>query len=494
MLPVTLPSLIPATAPQAPALTPGTVMQAMVAQLIDELTLRLQIPGGATLDVKTDMPLPPGTRVQLAVEGTLAQPKILLTPLPASQPASAASASSSPPSPSTAAAPSGSMSPSLSAPQAPPSSPLPTSLPMSAPGTRQPEAAARILSTPLPGVAPGIEPVRPFSVSAPPLMPAAAAVPKALQAAVTAMVRDAVAKQTGLAPLMADVERALARPDLPPPVRAAAVQLLGLRLPTDVPVGGPEIKAALIRSGIAGDPSTLLPEQGKGLTAALTTLKAALTSWIADSDSTPDPKAALPGAAPMAAPLPVPQRANLPPPHRLGPTLAQPPAAPSLPEDLSPREAAAHLLGKTEGALARQTLLQIASLPDETNRAEQSGPRLTLDIPLATPQGTGVAQLRIEREAARRKGPDIRPVWRAHFSIDIEPIGPVHASIALFGERAAVTLYAERDDSATRLREGLPILEAGLRDAAFETGELRCRAGAPSAPPSDPGLFVDQAS
>ena len=105
-----------------------------------------------------------------------------------------------------------------------------------------------------------------------------------------------------------------------------------------------------------------------------------------------------------------------------------------------------------------------------------------------------MAQLRIEREAAWRKGPDIRPVWRAHFSIDIEPIGPVHASIALFGERAAVTLYAERDDSAARLREGLPILEAGLKDAAFETGELHCRAGAPSAPPSDPGLFVDQAS
>src|SRR5688572_26610451 len=123
MLPVTLPSLVPATAPQVPALTLGAVMQAMVTQLIDELTLRLQIPGGATLDVKTDMPLPPGTRVQLAVEGTIAQPKILLTPLPASQPASAASASSSPQSPSTATAPSGATPPSISTPSmsAPPS-------------------------------------------------------------------------------------------------------------------------------------------------------------------------------------------------------------------------------------------------------------------------------------------------------------------------------------------------------------------------------------
>ena len=44
------------------------------------------------------------------------------------------------------------------------------------------------------------------------------------------------------------------------------------------------------------------------------------------------------------------------------------------------------------------------------------------------------------------------------------------------------------------LREGLPVLEAGLNDAALEAGELLCRAGAPSAPRSAPGLFVDQAS
>ena len=158
MLPVTLPSLIPATAPQAPVLTPGTVMQAMVAQLIDELTLRLQIPGGATLDVKTDMPLPPGTRVQLAVEGTLAQPKILLTPLPASQPASAVSATSSPQSPSTGPTPSGSMPPSTSAPQALSSSPLPAS--MLPPATRPGETPARAAAaTPSPGVASGMIPV-----------------------------------------------------------------------------------------------------------------------------------------------------------------------------------------------------------------------------------------------------------------------------------------------------------------------------------------------
>lgn len=460
---VTLQSLISATAPQAgaPVLQPGTVMQAMVAQLLDELNVRLQLPGGATLDVKTDLPLPPGTRVQIAVEGTAAQPKILLTPLP-----SAASSS--------------------------PASQTPQALSASMPVAARPGIAAATLA----------ETGKLLSATAQPLAPETMSAPKqALQAAVAAMVRDAVVKQNGLAPLMADVEAALARPDLPAPVRAAATQLLALRVATNAPVTAPDIKAALVRSGIAGDPAILQPAlpAGSDLKAALQTLKDALTNWMAADEGAADPKAAAAAAKaamPLASPLQLPQRAALPPPHRMAPTMPQPPGPASLPEDASARDAAQHLLGKTDGALARQTLLQIASLPDDLvgSRAEQAGPRLTLDIPFVTPQGTGVAQLRIEQEPSRRDGPDIRPGWRANFSIDLEPIGPVHASIALFGDRAAVTLYAERDDSAAALREGLPILEAGLKEAAFEAGELRCRSGAPSGPHPAPGLFVDQAS
>lgn len=477
MPPVTLQSLISAAAPQAsaPALTPGTVIQAMVAQLLDELTMRLQIPGGATLDVKADQPLPQGTRVQISVEGTLAQPKILLTPLPQQTSAQSLPASSLPA--------------------------TTTANAQTLPNPASPNLAASIAS----GVA-SAESSSAKSLNAKPLpaavqsvLPDMAAAPKqALQAAVTAMVRDAVAKQTGLAPLMADVEAALTRTDLPQPVRAAAIELLSLRMPTSAPVTAPDIKAAVISSGIAGDPATLQPAQtgGNDLKAALQTLKDALTNWIASEEGV-DPKAAAARpATPLATPLQIPQRATLPPPHRLAQTVPQPPLPASLPDEASAREAAQHLLNKTDGALARQTLLQIASLPEDRNalRLEQSAPRLTLDIPLLTPQGTGVVQLRIEQEASKREGPDIRPLWRANFSIDLEPIGPVHASIALFGERAAVTLYAERDDSAQMLREGLPILEAGLNDAALEAGELRCRAGAPSAARSAPGLFVDQAS
>jgi len=70
----------------------------------------------------------------------------------------------------------------------------------------------------------------------------------------------------------------------------------------------------------------------------------------------------------------------------------------------------------------------------------------------------------------------------------------VHATIALIGERATVMIHAERTDSADRLRGGLALLQAGLREAALDPGDIHCRAGTPAAAPAAPGLFVDHAS
>ena len=92
--------------------------------------------------------------------------------------------------------------------------------------------------------------------------------------------------------------------------------------------------------------------------------------------------------------------------------------------------------------------------------------------------------------------------WLVRFSIDLPEIGPVHARIALTGERATVTLNAERAESAELLTVGLPLLDAGLRGAQLEPGDLRCRTGGTDAnrggaarpQRAAPGMFVDQAS
>ncbi len=322
-----------------------------------------------------------------------------------------------------------------------------------------------------------------------------------MQALAEIIVRDAAARQNGLAPLYADLEAALTRPgaELPQPVREAANLLMALRLDpgTGADLSASDIKSALAQAGLATGAATDTLVAGADLKTTLLTLQDALATWV-DQAATAAPEAN-PGAAQLpAGPA---QQAMHPaplPPFRGAPTVPQAPVEASLPPDAQPLDVALHLLTATNAALARHTLLQIASLPDAPGgspRGDQAT-RATFDIPLVAPQGTGVVQIRIEHDDERRSGPELRgPTWRARFSIEVEPIGKVQASIALIGDRANVTLHAERVGSADRLRGGLPLLQSGLREAALDPGDIQCRTGSPAAAAAAaPGLFVDHAS
>jgi hypothetical protein len=174
----------------------------------------------------------------------------------------------------------------------------------------------------------------------------------------------------------------------------------------------------------------------------------------------------------------------------------QPPVQPGALDMMPLREAGMRLLAETDAALSRHTMLQIASLPDDPSapRSADNAQRLVIDIPLLTPQGTAIMQLRIEREEKRNAKGKKATVWQAMFSIDTEPLGPVHARVAMVGETANVSLFAERKDSATALRDHIPLLQAGLAEAAVEPGDILCATGAPAQPAAAPGLFVDRAS
>ena len=333
--------------------------------------------------------------------------------------------------------------------------------------------------------------------SAPDLAPAADpdSVVRSLAAAI---VRDAAARQNGLAPLYADLEAVLARPgtEIPDAVRTAANLLLGLRLDPGAALDADAIKTALLQAGLAltADADAGTAPAASDLETALLSLRDALQSWAEAASAGSDPAAE---PQPSMDQLSATTHAPPPPPYRNAPTVAQAPAAASLPAEVEPHALALNLLTATDAALARHTLLQIASLPDGpaagAARADQSPTRATFDIPFVAPPGTGVIQIRIEHEAPRRQGGDVGPTWRASFSIDFEPIGPVHASIALMGERAAVSIRAARPESVDRLRSSVALLEAGLREVALDPGEIHFR-GPPAPEPASPGLFVDQAS
>jgi hypothetical protein len=188
-----------------------------------------------------------------------------------------------------------------------------------------------------------------------------------------------------------------------------------------------------------------------------------------------------------------------PPPFRGALPAAQPVASPSLAPDTPFGATAHHLLGDTDAAIARQTLLQVASLPDRIDPAnpqiDTASPRWHFEIPLATQQGTAMAQFEISREG----GGDVeteaaKRVWRARFSLDIEPAGPVHALISLIGDKTSVRMWAERPATAAQLRAGVPQLSQALSRAELLPGDIVIQDGTPpQAAPARAGHFLDRA-
>jgi hypothetical protein len=192
-------------------------------------------------------------------------------------------------------------------------------------------------------------------------------------------------------------------------------------------------------------------------------------------------------------------RSNVPPPPVSGALpAAQPVMAAKLLSNSSSETAMHHLLADTDGAIARQTLLQVASLPDRvdtaTGRVDQAGPRWNFEIPFATPQGTAMAQFEISRDGGGNEVDTAKRVWRARFSLDVEPAGPVHALVSLSGERTSVRIWAERPATTAQLRAGAAQLSQALSKAELQPGDIVIRDGTPpqSAPPRA-GHFLDRA-
>ncbi|ULK98653.1 flagellar hook-length control protein FliK [Bradyrhizobium sp. I71] len=188
-----------------------------------------------------------------------------------------------------------------------------------------------------------------------------------------------------------------------------------------------------------------------------------------------------------------------PPPFRGALPAPQSISAPSLAPD-TPLAATVHrLLDDTDAAIARQTLLQIASLPDRIDasghRIDPAVPHWNFEIPFATPQGTAMAQFEISRDGGNESGDSAQRTWRARFSLNVEPAGPVHALITLNGDKTFVRMWAERPATAQQLRAGVGELSQALTRAELKPGDIVVRDGPPPQPaPARAGHFLDRAT
>lgn len=225
---------------------------------------------------------------------------------------------------------------------------------------------------------------------------------------------------------------------------------------------------------------------------------------ITRSPDDAEPQVATGSARTFAATSPAGNAASSPPPFRGAAPAAQPIAQASLLPDAAPKDVGQHLLEQTDGAIARQTLLQAASLPDRTDAAgtqfnsqvtDTSSQRWNFEIPFATPQGTALAQFEIERDGSGNQAEAAaQKVWRARFTLNIEPTGPVHALVSLVGDKTAVRMWAERPETAAKIRASRTDLVQALRAAELEPGDIVVSGGAPPQGPARAGHFLDRAS
>ena len=307
--------------------------------------------------------------------------------------------------------------------------------------------------------------------------PPVAAAPSPPTAVETAL-QTAVSRQGGLAPLLADLAIAVQTPTLPGAVHDAAARVLALQPSLAQAPTGADLKQALAQSGLMLEARLVADgtPPPADLKAALLVLREAL-----QASTTPSAQ-------------PAPTQPSPPPPYRGGPVQAQPAVAPTLPADPTAEIIAQHLISGTDAALARQTLLQLASALPQTSGAAP-GPQWLFEIPFVTAQGSSVAQFEIGDEDDSAGNPangDEAPTWRARFSLDLDPLGPVHARISLSGGRARVTLWAEKMVTAEKL-----VAQRDLLSEALSADDLDATIvvlpGAPNAPAPASGKFVDRA-
>ncbi len=306
----------------------------------------------------------------------------------------------------------------------------------------------------------------------------------------------AVEAPVAVTPAVATTPTAAAKPTVasPPLAPALAEATVGQEI---VP------QARLALSDIAaGDPAKLLLAQALLSTPVRSVTSGAALNLLQEALQEMPHVAANPAAiitSPNVRSEPAIAIPNTPPPPFRGalPT-AQPVAEPSIAPNAPLSITVHHLIDDTDAAIARQTLLQVASLPDRpdpaSNRVDQALPRWNFEIPFATPQGTAMAQFEISRDGGGEAAAAAKRTWQARFSINLEPAGPVHALISLSGDETSVRMWAERPQTAAQLRAGAGELTQALSQAELSPGDIVIREGTPPQPaPAKAGHFLDRA-
>lgn len=333
-------------------------------------------------------------------------------------------------------------------------------------------------------VPPSSQPSTPVPTQQP---PAAATLPLPAQATATATAQPGLASQpttlSGAPAAQAALQSAPRAPQAATatdPLQSAAANILAATL---APPSAPGIAPTMPRpGGIADALASLLLAQQSGATPeeSVQRLRAQRQSLPAGAE--PEPQSTLASSALSA--------------YRKAMPAAPVPSATQWPADPSAALVAKTLLQRTEAALSQTRLLDVAT---QLQRAEQAPTHAsnttpghwTFDLPLATAHGQAMVHFELDRQA--RKSGTGRPeaVWRARLSLDLEPLGPIHAQIAVLGtSKTWVSLWAERPETAHLLAEGQSLLRQSMGAEDLEA-EIVFHGGPPPATQDGNGNMWD---
>ena len=327
----------------------------------------------------------------------------------------------------------------------------------------------------------------PFVGSPPPAAEATAAAAP-LPGPLSAMLAEAATLQDSLAPLLADLAVAIQSPALPEAARTTALQLLAAQTPLDGEATAQTLQAAVRNSGVFLEASLAAALQvGAEPPDMQGDLKALLLRLVRDLGAEPAGVHDAEAEAAQARHL-----ADLPPPPLAGAALAGQPAAKAT---LGPQTSLATLVhtlhAEAEASLARLQLSQSASLAKAETRSHWS-----FEAPVATPAGTAMAQFEINRDGhgASPDGAAAEPTWRARFSLNVAPSGPIHVELALGGGRTHVRLIAQDAAARAALAASQDELAQALVSEESADVIVRVTAAAPPRPPPAPGQLLDRRS
>ena len=305
------------------------------------------------------------------------------------------------------------------------------------------------------------------SVSAPPTSAATVSLSSSEQQIVDP--QQAVTRQQSATPLVARLAAVIARPDLPPQLREAAVKVLSARIGLDA--GAPDAQA--LRTAIEGAGIFATPG-GNDRRAALFALRAALLPLVGPHGT--------PGLASLRA-TPAPPLAGEP------PQRGEPLATATLDGDRL--DVARQLLGHAEGALSRLKLLQLASQPvDQRPQTPSAAAEYRVEIPMLLRGETAMVQFVIEREAREKAKPRERG-WRMRFTLSFSATGDVGADVGLYGRTVNVALWADDPATSEAFATAAMELAPSLARHGISLGAVRIRRGRPVAPGRASGAILD---